>query len=848
MHGLTPSGSSGFADDTTFHTDGVNAVSSMQAIVSPAGAYLAWTGQAVNMLKSKISAIDFATGQMVATDNVKLNGAAFPVQPPHKALKQLGVRIAMTNDFSEEKAYVIEEMRKRLSALRLDRVLSPTLKELAIKIGVISVFRYSAGVVPWTKTELEQISKLWLAAFKQAWTFSPKLDTSPISLDREDGGRECPSATEEWIRAVLDLWEQCISLPSEISQIVTRHLEQTCLDHGCYALNQLQCLLRVGGGHCAVSVVERLLLTLDEQGLVVSSPWPRRDDPLITAELWPQMWTAWVEKQKWAGCRELSAEVEEQWKHTKNCLRASKALAQSRIWTTLQLRNSYGTWLQRDELNRLHCSLTVEEYSSLTSWLNMTNNLPSMASASPPQAHVLDPSQWSRDYTTRPSRLDMAYYGVLPPCISGRQVALLDGGQVEMEYLPDESISGQQMINEVSDAQLVQHLCRSRAVFSFSADGLNYCQVECLTPYNPVSSEVQAGESIVVGTFQPEPRSVTCLAVFTAALIRDTLRESSIDLLSEACCRPRWRVMLADLQDWHLSLREPNTSDLGDQRPLLSNGPEGQSCITGLPRRICWRRAKPVPRPMSWPHPWQCQPPLPTNVTIDLSNHFPSLLPCPAGWEVLQRNGRVLVTAPGCSSVGLDSAQFGMLRALYGRQPDQTEQSETFLRNLRASCLAQQRADAEGQVHWSRHLLACLRKITGAELLIGTRAVSHSPHFQHFVSPFAGDQWLGAVQEWPQVPALLLLDSFEPAAHPQLWSTVTIHRAPIWVLLQDCQTDAQLSIVAMLRRLGARLSATLSAKAWLFTTRLVGVTQSGTPCQPALLRNSGKSHPQATRV
>ena len=146
MHGLTPNGSSGFADDTTFHTDGVNAVSSMQAIVSPAGAYLTWTGQTVNILKSKISAIDFATGQMVATDHIKLNGAAFPVQPPHKALKQLGVRITMTNDFSEEKEYVIAEMKQRLSALSLDRVLSPILKELAIKIGVVPVFRYTVTV------------------------------------------------------------------------------------------------------------------------------------------------------------------------------------------------------------------------------------------------------------------------------------------------------------------------------------------------------------------------------------------------------------------------------------------------------------------------------------------------------------------------------------------------------------------------------------------------------------------------------------------------------------------------------------------------------------------------------
>ena len=219
MHGLDPNGSSGFADDTTFHTDGVDAVSSMQAIVSPVGACLTWLGQAVNMLKSKISAVNFATGHMAATDNIRLDEAAFPVQPPHKALKQLGVRIAMNNDFSEEKKYILGEMAQRLSALRMDRVLSPTLKELAIKIGVVPVFRYSAGVVPWTKTELEQISKLWLSAFKHAWTFSAKLDDSPMSLDRNDGGRECPSATDEWTRA----WLSSISGNSASASLVISH-------------------------------------------------------------------------------------------------------------------------------------------------------------------------------------------------------------------------------------------------------------------------------------------------------------------------------------------------------------------------------------------------------------------------------------------------------------------------------------------------------------------------------------------------------------------------------------------------------------------------------------------------
>ena len=127
---------------------------------------------------------------MVATDSImiKQNGSAFPVQPPHKPIKQLEVRIAMTSNFSEEKKYVTEEMKKRLSALRLDQVLSPILKKLAIKVGFVQVFCYSAGLVPWTKTELEQISQLWLAAFKHTWTFSPKPDGSPMSLDRDDGG------------------------------------------------------------------------------------------------------------------------------------------------------------------------------------------------------------------------------------------------------------------------------------------------------------------------------------------------------------------------------------------------------------------------------------------------------------------------------------------------------------------------------------------------------------------------------------------------------------------------------------------------------------------------------------
>jgi hypothetical protein len=97
-----------------------------------------------------------------------------------------------------------------------------------------------------------------------------------------------------------------------------------------------------------------------------------------------------------------------------------------------------------------------------------------------------------------------------------------------------------------------------------------------------------------------------------------------------------------------------------------------------------------------------------------------------------------------------------------------------FLRQLSASCLAQQTADAEYHIHWSRHLLACIGEITGAQLHL-----AYNPHFPFFASPFAGDGRLGAVLAWPSVPLLFTPDSYDPAAHQQVWQKLEQHRQPI---------------------------------------------------------------------
>jgi hypothetical protein len=82
-------GTSGFCDDTTMHSDGPDAVPAMQVMVRSVAPFLEWLGLLLNMLKSKISVINHATGLLVATDSITFNGIPFTVLPPDAAHKVL---------------------------------------------------------------------------------------------------------------------------------------------------------------------------------------------------------------------------------------------------------------------------------------------------------------------------------------------------------------------------------------------------------------------------------------------------------------------------------------------------------------------------------------------------------------------------------------------------------------------------------------------------------------------------------------------------------------------------------------------------------------------------------------
>ena len=804
-----PSGSSPFADDANVHTDGPDAIPAMSILVTKLGAFVHWLGLQVNMQKSYISAIDFSTGQPVATDSITLNGASFTYLPPDQPHKHLGVRMTMTGCFQAEKDHVRGEMQQRLASLRDDDVLSPSLKELTIKVGVVSIFRYSAGLVPWSRSELDLISKMWSSGYKQAWykEAARGADATPMILSTNDGGRDCPSACEVWIRDVLDLYDQCLSLPGEISQLCSYFLHQTCISRGCWTLNQLQRILRINGRADPTSVTELLMLRLNEQGLDISCPWEPLADRLLAEVLWPQLCEVWQLKETWAGCRELDEELQTRWGQAKQCLVALQELGKVGILTVPHLRHTPASWLHISDLRRRYCDLSEKDYHTFLAWVSAAGILPAqvagqrvMGSVVPPDAHLKN--QPSQDSDSDPLSARVC----LPACIVGLVQAIAPNDQVEL-VTPPTGAGGATQLRTVADSTLITTLCRARSVFQIRLDGHSFTAVECLAPLSRIWPNTTMAGYIVVQT----AHAGDCAHQFAAlniALVRDSLTDCGTETLAEACSRDPWLVAKSELDTW-FDLSSPNLAGNLPPWRLSDGGRGGQRVMCGAVQSVRPRRnALLYESPRLLP-PWQIHPPLPDLINLDLSNHYNQVLPCPDGWGASKRNARILLSNPEGKMVGLDAAHYEMLAELH-QQPSSPD--ESFLEAVFACAERQFRADLEHHVPWNRHFLACLQRTLGISLLAGARAVNTNPHYQYFSSPDPLDVSLGSEQSWPPVPVLLLLDSYKPSDREWILHQAAGHVNKVWILRLDNPSGRAVADMHLIRNKQAALAAIVSAK------------------------------------
>jgi ribonuclease HI len=564
-------------------------------------------------------------------------------------------------------------------------------------------------------------------------------------------------------------------------------------------------------------------------------------------------------------------EVRLEWDNAQLCLKACGKLGRSAqtILSIAQLKGNQTRWKCPEELvhRQCHgCHLTTSEYAALTSWLAASGDdgrSESVAPVGSPENEALLASatgkvvnetltSWSQ-HQRRPSAYDCATAAAsaeCPPFIGGKIIGAPHHDQLvlcstPLDRLPDVDISS------LSDPVLLDFLCGVRAVFPFSRNGTDTLLIECLmslrrvvSPY-PFKQEYLLARSFTAGDSTP-------LTVLQVALVRDCLLGADRERLREACARPCWTVTRDEYYAGPF-LSVSNKSGAAPIWQLQTRGSTGQMKLPNLVQHIIPRRCNVTPSPVIPLHPWQVDPPLPSQVVIDISHHLPRSLQAPEGREVLQRNGRIWITERSNSVIRLDAAHYGMLLASCCGCEEQQVPTVQFLMKLGQSCRAQQVADLQHYVHWSRHLLANIREITGVDLLVGASAVTFNPHFPHFISPYLPDVHLGAAACWPQVPALLILDSFAPLLRQQVLTQAAAHSPGVWVLWQH-KNNPDDSCLAALRQT-ARLYAELPKKSMIlhkaecWETAAWDVEQSWCltqlwrlePCAGSLVRDSDLS-------
>ena len=157
-----------FVDDTVLLSDKPN---HCQRLIDEVERFAKWSNMEVAIKKTQICAFDFSLKQEIITDSMRYTGkvsedlyqpmhfndSSLPRLSPPLPYKYLGVRITLTLDWKFEKASVLERITEAAEFLR-DTTYTYKQLDRVVRTCIVPVFRYSAWIVPWTKSELENIT------------------------------------------------------------------------------------------------------------------------------------------------------------------------------------------------------------------------------------------------------------------------------------------------------------------------------------------------------------------------------------------------------------------------------------------------------------------------------------------------------------------------------------------------------------------------------------------------------------------------------------------------------------------------------------------------------------------
>ena len=159
---------------------------------------------------SKCATMVMKRGKMVESDGVILpDGQVVTGLKLEDSYKYLGMLEADSIRHTEMKKQIKTEYKRRVRKV-LGSHLNAGNTMQAINVWAVSAFRYSAGIVDWTKAELKEVDTETRKLLTLHKAHHPRASTARLYLPREEGGRGLQSveqAIQEDIRSIVEYLE-----------------------------------------------------------------------------------------------------------------------------------------------------------------------------------------------------------------------------------------------------------------------------------------------------------------------------------------------------------------------------------------------------------------------------------------------------------------------------------------------------------------------------------------------------------------------------------------------------------------------------------------------------------------
>ena len=153
-----------------------------------------WSGLRVNHDKCAIFAHNFSSSKSLSTAQYLVHGKSMPPLGLHGSYKYLGMEVSPGRSWTREKQRVRRKLRECITALKGSPYL-PNQLDQVVRACLLLIFRYGAGLVDWTPSELQQITRVWANARRLAWKIAPGSQHALDTLGTKWGGDLSPPHT-----------------------------------------------------------------------------------------------------------------------------------------------------------------------------------------------------------------------------------------------------------------------------------------------------------------------------------------------------------------------------------------------------------------------------------------------------------------------------------------------------------------------------------------------------------------------------------------------------------------------------------------------------------------------------